>query len=82
MGSNPLALNFKVNCCYPFPLCEYCTGIHEQFVDLGFVGKSDQSPTKIRRQTDISEQTQKAEVNPEHISQDIWPRGPSPQFTE
>jgi hypothetical protein len=25
-----------------------CTRIQEQFVDLGFVGKSDQSPTKIR----------------------------------
>jgi hypothetical protein len=26
-----------------------CTRIQEQFVDLGFVGKSDQSSTKIRR---------------------------------
>jgi hypothetical protein len=48
-------VNCSYNCNYDLARSKdsssvhYITGIHEQFVDLGFVRKSDQSPTKIRR---------------------------------
>jgi hypothetical protein len=53
--------------------------VHE-FMNNLWTSDLSENPTKVRRKSDVRPTLEKAEVNPEPTSQDVWPREPSPQF--